>query len=106
MTIQEMQNIVHEWINQSKEGYFTPPWMVLRLTEELGELSREVSHVYGPKQKKPDEPANSIFLELGDLLFVIISMANSLDIDLEESFLKVMEKYQNRDMMRWTSKNT
>jgi NTP pyrophosphatase (non-canonical NTP hydrolase) len=104
VTTQEMQDQVHAWINQFEEGYFSPPIMILRLTEELGELAREVNHVYGPKAKKPDEPESSIALELGDMLFVLVSFANSLDLDLAAIFAQVMEKFQRRDAQRWTRK--
>lgn len=43
-------------------------------------------------------------LELGDVLFVVISLANSLGIDLTEAFLAVMAKFETRDRQRWTRK--
>jgi NTP pyrophosphatase (non-canonical NTP hydrolase) len=76
-----------------------------RLTEEAGELAREVNHLYGEKPKKADEAAGSIELELGDLLFILICFANSLNIDLTEAHDKVMHKFATRDANRWTKKN-
>lgn len=102
MTIQEMQQTVDAWIGQFEEGYFSPEVMILRLAEELGELAREVNHAYGPKKKKASEPPGSLALELGDMLFVLVSFANRLDIDLETTFRAVMEKYRTRDRDRWT----
>lgn len=102
MDIRDMQTQVDHWIGQFEEGYFPPAVMIMRLAEELGELSREVNHSFGPKTKKPGEPEGSIAMELGDLLFVIISFANALDIDLEQAFRAVMDKYAVRDKMRWT----
>lgn len=61
-----------------------------------------MNHRYGEKPKKPEEEENSIENELGDLLFIITCFANSLDIDLEEAYQKVMDKYQTRDADRWT----
>ncbi|MCL6561571.1 MAG: nucleotide pyrophosphohydrolase [Firmicutes bacterium] len=104
MEIREMQAQVDEWIGQFEEGYFSPPIMILRLAEELGELSREVNHRYGPKTKKPTEPEGSLAMELGDLLFVLVSFANALGIDLETAFSAVMAKYRSRDGQRWTPK--
>ena len=104
MTIQEMQAEVDVWINQFQEGYFAPEVMVMRLAEELGELAREVNHLYGPKKKKASEPSGSLALELGDLLFVLISFANSLNFDLETVFTRVMQKFEERDHDRWTRK--
>jgi NTP pyrophosphatase (non-canonical NTP hydrolase) len=101
-TISDLQKEVDQYIGQFKEGYFHPLSMLARLTEEVGELAREVNHRYGEKPKKPDEEENSIENELGDLLFIITCFANSLDIDLEEAYQKVMDKYQTRDANRWT----
>ncbi|HEX3015450.1 MAG TPA: nucleotide pyrophosphohydrolase [Desulfobacteria bacterium] len=104
MEIKEMQRVVDEWISRFEEGYWTPPSMMLRLTEELGELAREVNHVWGQKPKKPEEPKGDLQLELADILFVVVCMANSLDIDLEDAFKRTMEKYYTRDANRWTKK--
>ncbi len=101
MTIQEMQQRVDQWISQFTVGYFPPEAMVLRLAEELGELAREVNHGSGLKPKKATEPDSSVAMELGDLLFVVISFANSLGLDLKQVFLAVMAKFEQRDHNRW-----
>ncbi|PWK15548.1 nucleotide pyrophosphohydrolase [Tumebacillus permanentifrigoris] len=102
LTLKGMQKDVDDYISQFKEGYFQPLTLIARLTEELGELSREVNHTYGEKPKKKDEAEGSIALELGDLMFVITCMANSLGIDLEEAHKAVMHKFNTRDANRWT----
>ncbi|MBX5466026.1 MAG: nucleotide pyrophosphohydrolase [Firmicutes bacterium] len=104
MELREIQERVDAWIGRFAEGYFSPPIMILRLAEELGELSREVNHRFGPKPKKASEPEGSLAEELGDLLFVLVSFANALGIDLETAFLDVMAKYEARDAHRWTPK--
>jgi len=43
--------------------------------------------------------------ELGDLLFVLISLANREGVDLEAAFRRVMAKYRARDRSRWTPKD-
>ncbi|WP_407702075.1 nucleotide pyrophosphohydrolase [Tumebacillus lacus] len=101
-----MQKEVDDYISQFKEGYFKPLSLIARMTEELGELSREVNHTYGEKPKKKEEAEGSIALELADLMFVITCMANSLDIDLEEAHKAVMHKFNTRDANRWTRKDT
>ena len=105
LTIKQMQEEVDAYIGQFKEGYFQPLTLIARLTEELGELAREVNHVHGEKPKKKDEAESSIALELGDLMFVITCMANSLGIDLEEAHRSVMHKFNTRDANRWTRKD-
>jgi NTP pyrophosphatase (non-canonical NTP hydrolase) len=103
--MRELQNEVDTYISQFKEGYFSPLAMVARLTEELGELAREINHYYGEKPKKTDEEQKTIEEELGDLLFVTICMANSLNIDLENAHDSVMNKFNTRDKNRWTRIN-
>ncbi|WP_110112438.1 nucleotide pyrophosphohydrolase [Bacillus sp. CGMCC 1.16541] len=100
--MKEMQNEVDAYIGQFKEGYFSPLAMLARMTEELGELSREVNHYYGEKPKKSSEKEQTIEEEMGDMLFVLICFANSLNIDLQEAHNRVMEKFNTRDKDRWT----
>ncbi|MEC0107957.1 nucleotide pyrophosphohydrolase [Paenibacillus taichungensis] len=105
-SIAEMQREVDLYISQFKEGYFSPLAMLARMSEEVGELAREVNHEFGEKPKKSSEADNSIELELGDILFITICFANSLGINLEEAHDKVMHKFNTRDANRWTPKNT
>ena len=98
----EMQERVDQYISQFKEGYFSPLSMLARFTEEIGELAREVNHVYGEKPKKQEEEENTIEAELGDLLFVMICFANSQNISFAEAFDKTMHKIETRDKDRWT----
>lgn len=103
-SMKEMQTEVDDYIGQFKIGYFSPLANLARLTEEVGELSREINHVYGEKKKKASEDDNTIKAELGDNLFVLMCIANSLDIDLTESFDETMEKFNTRDKNRFERK--
>jgi NTP pyrophosphatase (non-canonical NTP hydrolase) len=103
--LDQVQQRVDDWIGQFEEGYFPPEIMMLRLTEEVGELAREINHTYGLKPKRADEPSGSVALEIGDCLFVLISLANALDLNLEQVFTDVMDKFERRDANRWTKKS-
>lgn len=105
-SLHEIQQEVHQYISQFKEGYFSPLSMMARMSEEVGELAREVNHRFGEKPKKSTEEDNSIEMELGDILFITICFANSLGIDLTEAHNKVMHKFNTRDANRWTKVNT
>lgn len=105
-SIKDLQQEVHEYISQFKEGYFSPLSMMARMSEEVGELAREVNHQFGEKPKKATEEENSIELELGDILFITICFANSMGIDLAEAHDKIMHKFRTRDADRWTRMNT
>ena len=56
MRLSEAQAAVHAWISQFEEGYWPPLSNLARLTEEVGELAREMNHRFGHKPKKADEP--------------------------------------------------
>jgi len=105
-TMKQLQEEVDSYISQFKEGYFSPLALLARLTEELGELAREVNHYYGEKPKKDTETEKSMAEETGDMLFVLICLANSLNIDLEDAHNTVMNKFNSRDKDRWTRIDT
>ena len=105
MPIREYQQRVDRWISQFEEGYFHPLSNLARLTEEVGELAREVNHRSGQKTKKQDEAEGDLGMEMADILFVLICMANREGIDLEESFARMMAKVEGRDATRWTRKS-
>ena len=104
MSFREAQAAVDQWVGQFEQGYFPPLVNVARLVEEVGELAREVNHEFGPKKKKAEEPAGSIAMELADILFVVICIANSQQIELDEAFTQMMAKVTSRDADRWTRK--
>lgn len=99
MDLKAMQQEVDRWI--APFGYWHPLANLARLTEEVGELSREVNHRWGPKTKKATEDTGDLALELGDILFVVAAMANQMNIDLEDAFRRVLAKYETRDQERW-----
>jgi NTP pyrophosphatase (non-canonical NTP hydrolase) len=99
--IGEAQEAVDRYIGQFAEGYWPPLTNLARLVEEVGELARELNHRFGQKTKKPGEPEQDLALELADILFVLIALANEQRIDLEDAFRRVLDKYERRDADRW-----
>jgi NTP pyrophosphatase (non-canonical NTP hydrolase) len=100
----EAQRRVDRWISQFEEGYFHPLTNLARLTEEVGELAREVNHRFGQKTKKKDEAPGDLAMEMADIIFVLICMANREGIDLDRAFAAMMDKVERRDDSRWTKK--
>jgi len=95
---QEVDHLIREeWHNH----YWAPLSSLARLTEEVGELAREINHSYREKTKKTNEEPSTIANELGDILYIVTSLANSLEIDLDRAFEEVMAKYRKRDAQRW-----
>ncbi len=105
MSFAEAQREVDDWISQFEEGYWKPLSMLARVTEEVGELARILNHEYGEKPKKPGEAPQEVAEEIADIVFVLLSLANSLGIDMDAAFAQVMAKYRSRDAGRWTPKS-
>ncbi len=104
MSLQEIQEKVDGWVSQYKMGYWQPHEILARLTEETGELAREINHLHGPKQKKSTEDTNDLAIEMADIIFTLCCLANSKDIDLDHAFQKVMDKCYCRDKDRFEKK--
>ena len=105
MALMDCQRRIDAWISKFEEGYFHPLTNMTRLTEEVGELAREVNHRFGQKTKKPNESEGDLALEMADILFVVMCMANREKIDLDEAFDRMMTKVDQRDTTRWTLKS-
>lgn len=101
MSFAPIQQSVDTWIRNATEGYFQPLQMVARLTEELGELARAVSYRFGEKKLKRDEAPSDVADELCDVIFVAVCLANSLKIDLDAEWKKLLKKLTERDATRW-----
>ena len=101
MGLREIQEEVDEWVAQYKIGYWKPHEILARLTEETGELAREINHIYGPKKKKSTEETKELSDEAADIIFTLCCLANSLNLDLDESFKRVMDKCYGRDKDRY-----
>jgi NTP pyrophosphatase (non-canonical NTP hydrolase) len=104
MDLKKAQQDVDAWISRFEEGYWPPLANLARLVEEVGELAREINHRFGTKPKRADEPDQDLALELADILFVLICIANEQGIDLDAALEQVLAKYRARDGDRWTPK--
>lgn len=104
LTFADASARVDAYVSQFKEGYFPPLLLMARLTEEAGEVARVIAHENG-KTPKPGEDAGDLELELADLLFVMMCMANERGISLERGFARMMDKVETRDANRWTRKD-
>lgn len=105
LTFSEASRRVHDFISQFEEGYFPPLLMLARLTEETGEIARVLSHQNG-KKPKPGEEVGDLEMELADLLFVVICLANERGLSLERGFTRMLDKIERRDRDRWTRKES
>lgn len=89
--LKDLQKIIDEHIK--KHGGYWPPLSILaRLTEEVGEVARNVNIRHGDKKVKPGEELEPLEEELADVLVVLIALANYHNIDLESELLKKVDK--------------
>ncbi len=102
MELKEAQKQVDNWINNFEDSYWPPLAQLAALTEETGELAREISNAETQKKKK--DPACNLKTEIGDVLFALICIANSYNISLEEALNDTLTKYKQRDKDRWKKK--
>ena len=104
MTIKEAQKQVDQWIKTFGVRYFNELTNTAILMEETGEFARLMSRVYGEqsfKKKSDEENAGALIEEeMADILWVLICLANQMDIDLDMAFQQTMIKKTNRDRNR------
>lgn len=77
-------------------GYWPPLANLARLFEECGELARAVNQAHGPKRVKSGEAQAAAHEELGDVLYTLLVLANSLDVDAGDALAAVLEKVRSR----------
>ncbi len=108
MTLEQVQQRVDEWIQLYGGGYFSELTNLGVLMEEVGEMSRWMVRQYGdqsfkPAEKEMDVPA-AIRDEMTDILWVLICLANQMNIDLTRSLEENFQKKTNRDHSRHLNK--
>jgi len=101
MPLKNCQDDVHSWVTQFKIPYWEPLAIMARLTEETGELAREVNHRFGPKKKKSVEEKKELGDEMADIIFTLSCLANSQGINLDDHWKNVMDKCYGRDGDRY-----
>lgn len=100
MALSDYQKQVDGWIESVGDAYWQPHEMLARATEEMGELTRIINHIYGPKKKKSTEAEQELGEEIADVIWALDCIANLQNIDLDEAFAKVVDKAYKRDSGR------
>ena len=98
-TLRGCQREVDEWINTIGVRYFSELTNTAVLMEEVGELARLMARTYGEQSFKDGEE-NDLGMEMADVLFVLVCLANQTGVDLQESFERAMDKKTKRDRLR------
>lgn len=108
ITLPAAQQMVDQWIKTIGVRYFNELTNLAILTEEVGELARHFSRQFGDQSYKDSEnpphegeAAKGLLAdEMADVLWVLICLANQTGVDLNEAFLKNIEKKTTRDKDR------
>ena len=100
-TLSDYQRDVDDWIRTIGVRYFSELTNTAILTEEVGELARLMAREFGEQSYKPGEEEDAdLAMEMADVLFVLICLANQTGVDLEEAFARAMAKKTARDRQR------
>jgi NTP pyrophosphatase (non-canonical NTP hydrolase) len=100
MHISEIQNKVDLWIKEIGVRYFNELTNTAILMEEVGEVARIMAREYGEQSWKKGAEKEDLADEMADVLFVLVCLANQTGVNLEEAFLKNLEKKTKRDASR------
>ena len=108
ITLTEAQQLVDQWIKTIGVRYFSELTNLAILTEEVGELARHFARQFGDQSYRVTEASplsgeagrGLLADEMADVLWVLICLANQTGVDLNDAFLKNIEKKTNRDKDR------
>ncbi len=90
-----IQVLIDAWIKR-RGRYWSPLSQYARLAEEVGELGRELNFRFGDKRRTAKDAPGSLTDELGDVLFIVVLLANDLGIDLLTALSATLRKYEGR----------
>jgi PhzF family phenazine biosynthesis protein len=100
LTIHEVQQLIDDWINTTGVRYFSELTNMAILTEEVGEVARLMSRLYGDQSFKASDKDKQLSDELADVLWVLCCIANQTGIDLTAALQNNFIKKNIRDADR------
>ena len=107
MTIHELQEKVDDWITTIGVRYFDPMTNMAILSEEVGEVARMMSRMYGEQSFKVEmseaEQKQKLADEMADVVWVLSCLANQCGVDLTEAIHRNIDKKTKRDKDRHQS---
>src|ERR1700710_35856 len=100
ISIRGAQQLVDNWIRTTGVRYFSELTNMAILTEEVGEVARLMSRLYGDQSFKETDKGKELSGELADVLWVLLCIANQTGVDLTAALKKNLEKKNVRDAER------
>ena len=87
---------INEKLDPERGKIWTPFVMITDLLEEAGEVAAVVKGLEGFKPPEKPKTKEMLAIELSDLLYIILVLAEHYGIELEESFLQTVNDYMLR----------
>ena len=100
MGIKAYQEAVDQWVKTYGVRYFSELTNLGILMEEVGEVARLMTRIYGDQSFKNPDKAKDLADELADVLFVTVCIANQTGVDLAQALKRNLEKKTARDHHR------
>jgi NTP pyrophosphatase (non-canonical NTP hydrolase) len=100
LSLRQYQALIDQWVKTTGVRYFSELTNLGILTEEVGEVARIMTRVYGDQSFKRETSAPPLADELADVLFVVGCIANQTGIDLAAAVQANLEKKTRRDKRR------
>jgi NTP pyrophosphatase (non-canonical NTP hydrolase) len=97
ISIRQAQELVDAWISTTGVRYFSELTNMAILTEEVGEVARLMSRIYGDQSFREKDKEKKLADELADVLWVLLCIANQTGVDLTDALEKNFEKKDLRD---------
>jgi len=101
LSIRKAQELIDAWIQTTGVRYFSELTNMAILTEEVGEVARLMSRLYGDQSFKDSDLQKNLPDELADVLWVLMCIANQTGVDLTTALRENLEKKKVRDAGRW-----
>ena len=100
MPAADLQRVVDEWIHNHGVRYFDPLTNMAMLAEEVGEVARIMGRRYGEQSEKESDRDKDLGMELADVLFVVLCLANQTGTDLQKAWDQRLRDKTARDTKR------
>lgn len=100
LSIRQAQDLIDGWIRTTGVRYFSELTNMAILTEEVGEVARLMSRLYGDQSFKDSDKGKELSDELADVLWIVLCIANQTGIDLTTALEKNFTKKSIRDATR------
>lgn len=100
LTIAQLQQAVDTWVHTYGVRYFSELTNLAVMMEEVGELARIMSRLFGDQSFKRKAAPSGVADELADILFVLVCIANQTGVDLTAAVKQNIQKKTARDGSR------